>query len=152
MQQKSRLSLWWTWTKRSLRARIPPSSPSNLSHFRSRLTRSNLWAYLMALDPRSIPNKNQNSPSGLPDRPRLSDYQLDERAAEAKAILDNSVFRDALDDVYSRALGTLLNADIGSLTASTAHATMKAIRDVRSQLEQYVMDKKMREKFGNKGE
>jgi len=29
---------------------------------------------------------------------------------------------------------------------------MKAIRDVRSQLEQYVMDKKMREKFGNKGE
>jgi hypothetical protein len=79
---------------------------------------------------------------------RLSDYEVDERAAEAKSLLDNSVFADALNDVYSRALGTLLNADVGSLTASTAHATMKAIRDVRSQLEQYIADKKMRTKFG----
>jgi hypothetical protein len=79
---------------------------------------------------------------------RLSAHELDERAAEAQSILDNSIFKDALDDVYSRALGTLLNADVGSLTASTAHATMRAIRDVRNQLEQYVMDKKMRDKWG----
>ena len=72
---------------------------------------------------------------------------MDERAAEAQSLLDNSVFVDALDEVYSQALGTLLNADVGSLTASTAHATMKAIRDVRSKLEQYIMDKRMREKF-----
>ena len=81
-------------------------------------------------------------------KPRLSSYQLDERAAEARAILDNSVFKDALEDVYSRALGTLLNADVGSLTASTAHATMKAIRDVKKQLEDYITDKKMRERYG----
>ena len=78
----------------------------------------------------------------------LSDLEVDERAAEAKALLENSLFADALNDVYSRALGTLLNADVGSLTASTAHATMKAIREVRSQLEQIITDKKMREKFG----
>jgi tRNA(Arg) A34 adenosine deaminase TadA len=80
-------------------------------------------------------------------KPRRSNLQVDERAAEAQAILDNSVFKDALNDVYSRALGTLLNADVGSLTASTAHATMKAIRDVKKQLEDYITDKKMRERF-----
>jgi len=80
-------------------------------------------------------------------KPRLSNLQVDERAAEAQSLLDNSVFKDALNDVYSRALGTLLNADVGSLTASTAHATMKAIRDVKKQLEDYITDKKMRERF-----
>lgn len=83
-----------------------------------------------------------------PKKPRLSDLQIDERAAEAQELLDSSVFKDALEDVYSRALGTLMNADVGSLTASTAHATLKAIRDVRSQLEEYVSDKKMRDRFG----
>jgi hypothetical protein len=78
---------------------------------------------------------------------RLSDYEVDERAAEAESLLGSSVLGNALDDVYSRALGTLLNADVGSLTASTAHATMKAVRDVRSQLEQYITEKKMRSKF-----
>ena len=87
----------------------------------------------------------------LTEHKRLSDHEIDDRAAEAQSLLNNSVFVDALDDVYSRALGTLLNADVGSLTATTAHATMKAIRDVRSQLEQYVSDKKMREKFGTRG-
>jgi len=60
--------------------------------------------------------------------------------------LQNPVFIKAIDDVYSRAVGTLLNADVGSLTATTAHATMKAIRDVRKQLEDYITDKKMRQR------
>ena len=93
-------------------------------------------------------SNSPNSQLPLTEHKRLSDHEIDERAAEAQSLLDNSVFADALDDVYSRALGTLLNADVGSLTATTAHATMKAIRDVRSQLEQYVSDKKMRAKFG----
>ena len=84
----------------------------------------------------------------LDQKPRLSDYQVDERAAEAQAILNNPVFMDALDDVYSRALRILVNADVGSLTASTAHASIKAIRDIREQLKEYVTDKKMRQRFG----
>jgi len=74
--------------------------------------------------------------------------QVDERAAEAKAILDNPVFTNAIEDVYSRALGILLNADVGSLTATTAHATLKGIRDIKKQLEEYILDKKMRDRFG----
>lgn len=84
----------------------------------------------------------------MDQKPRLSDFEIDERAAEAQAILDNSVFMNALDDVYSRSLGILVNADVGSLTASTAHASIKAIRDVKKQLEEYVTDKKMRQRFG----
>ena len=80
----------------------------------------------------------------------LSDYEADERATEAEVLLNNPVFISAIDDVYSRATGILLNADVGSLTASTAHATMKAVREIQSQLQQYIDDRKMRHKF-NKG-
>lgn len=72
---------------------------------------------------------------------------MDEKAAEAKALLENPVLKEALDMVYSRAAGILLNTDVGSLTASTAHATMKAVTQLRSQLEQFVADSRMRQKF-----
>jgi hypothetical protein len=78
---------------------------------------------------------------------RLSDNEIEVRALEAEALLNHSIFRMALDDVYSRSLGTLLGADIGSLTASTAHASMKAITDIKAQLNQYISDHKMRQKY-----
>ena len=87
---------------------------------------------------------NLSAPKG---HRQLSDYEIDERATEADVLLQNPVFISALDDVYSRAAGTLLNSDVGSLTASTAHATMKAVSAIRSQLEQYINDRKMRQKF-----
>jgi len=82
---------------------------------------------------------------------RLSDIEVDERAAEARSLLTNSVFNKAMEDVYSRALGILLNAEVGSLTAGAAHASMKAVRDIRNQLEEYVSDDKMRKKFKQGG-
>ena len=92
-------------------------------------------------------NHQQELPSSEPAR-RLSDHEIDEKAAEAQALLDNPVFKSAINDVYSRALGTLLSADVGSLTASTAHATIKAIHDIRTQLENYITDNKMRKQRG----
>jgi hypothetical protein len=56
-----------------------------------------------------------------------------------------------MDDIYSRAVGTLLTAEVGSLTASAAHASMKATAEIRSQLNQYVTDHKLRQKY-NKGD
>ena len=93
-------------------------------------------------------NPSPNNQLPLTEHKPLSDLEVDERAAEAQSLLDNPVFAEALNDIYSQALGTLLNSDVGSLTASTAHATMKAIRDVRVQLELYITDKKMRSKYG----
>jgi hypothetical protein len=85
------------------------------------------------------------------EQPRLSNFEVQERATEAQALLGNPVFVSAIDDVYSRAVGTLLAAEVGSLTASTAHASMKAVRDIKAQLEQYIADHKMRQKY-NKGD
>jgi hypothetical protein len=89
-------------------------------------------------------------PSTEPE-PRLNNHDVEERAAQAESMLASEMFRSAMDGVYSRAVGTLLEADIGSLTATGAHATMKAVIDIRSQLEQYVNDHKMRQKY-NKGD
>lgn len=84
------------------------------------------------------------------EKPRLSSYEADERAAEAVSLLVNPVLTQAFNDIYSRAVTDLLGAGVGSLTATAAHASMKAIQDLRKQLEQYVTDGKVRQKF-NKG-
>jgi hypothetical protein len=82
-----------------------------------------------------------------PDKSRLDNFETAEKAAEARALLNNPVLQDALSDIYSRAAGTLSTADVGSLTATTAHATMRAIMNIKAQLEEYITDDKMRQKF-----
>jgi hypothetical protein len=81
----------------------------------------------------------------------LSNFQVEERAAEAEMLLQNAVLKTALDDIHSRAMGTLMEADVGSLTAGAAHASIKAITDLRNQLKQYIADHKMRQRY-NKGD
>jgi len=74
-----------------------------------------------------------------------------EKAAQSKALLDNSVLQDALVGIYSKAAGTLLDAEPGTLTATSAHAMMKSVIDLQHQLEEYVSDDKVRQKY-NKGD
>ena len=78
---------------------------------------------------------------------RLSNYEVEERAMDADTLLKSKVFNDALGDIRSRHMGTLLTAEVGSLTAGAAHAMLKAVEDIRTQLEQYVADHKMRQKY-----
>jgi hypothetical protein len=73
--------------------------------------------------------------------------ELEERAASARALLSDPIFRDVLDTMYSRHIGILAGADIGSLTASAAHAMLRAINELRSELESIVTEKKMHDKF-----
>ena len=82
---------------------------------------------------------------------RLSNLEVEEKAAEAQSLLNNPVLRDAFVDIHSRALGILQEAEVGSLTAGGAHAMLKAINEVEAQLEQYVADDKVRQKY-NKGD
>ena len=78
---------------------------------------------------------------------RLPNHEVEERAVQAHAIINDPVFQDAIDDVYSKAINDILAAEVGSLTASAAHASMKAIMDIRRQLEEYISDDKMRKKY-----
>ena len=84
-------------------------------------------------------------------KPRLSNFEVEEKALEADTILHNPVFIEAIEQVYSRAVGTLLSADVGSLTATHAHGIMKAIVDIQAQLKEYIADHKVRQKY-NKGD
>ena len=80
-------------------------------------------------------------------RVRLSNQEVEDKAERAKSILDDPIWSDVLNDLYNRALDELMNAEVGSLTASAAHATMKAIITITAQLEEYVADDRMRKKF-----
>ena len=80
-------------------------------------------------------------------KPRLSNFETEEKAHQAQSILNDPVFKGAIDDVYSKSIQNLLNAEVGSLTASAAHASIKAILLIRSQLEEYISDDKIRKKF-----
>jgi hypothetical protein len=84
-------------------------------------------------------------------KPRLTNYETEEKAAEAEGLLASPVLQGALADVYSRALGILIADEVGSLTAGHAHAMLKAITELKAQLEQYVDDHKVRQKY-NKGD
>jgi len=95
-------------------------------------------------------DKDHNRPF-QPEPERLSNHDVEEKSARAKVLLDNPVLKDALVDIYSRASGILLDEEPGTLTATSAHAMMKAVIDLELQLEQYISDDKMRQKY-NKGD
>jgi hypothetical protein len=86
-----------------------------------------------------------------PDPERQSNHDVEEKSLEARDLLDNHVLQEAFNDIYSRAVGTLLESEVGSLTAGAAHATIKSITDLLAQLEQYIADHKVRQKY-NKGD
>jgi len=73
--------------------------------------------------------------------------EVEEKAGEAEALLNNATLRDAFIGIHSRAVGILAEAEVGSLTAGGAHAIIKALDEVEAQLEQYVADNKLRQKY-----
>ena len=81
------------------------------------------------------------------EKSRLSNFEVDERAGEADAILNNPVFRQAMDEIHSRQVGILVGADVGSLTATQAHAMIRAINELKTQLQQYRVDADLRHKY-----
>ena len=81
-------------------------------------------------------------------RQQRSDYELEERATEARMLLQNPILRECLDSVYARYLQTLQNADINSLTAASSHAMLKAIAQLKNELEAIITDHNVRMKRG----
>lgn len=68
----------------------------------------------------------------------LQPHEIEERASEARAILNSKVYQDALEDLLQEYQRTLIQCDVGSLTAATAHASMKVLDGVSRQLQVYI--------------
>ncbi len=62
---------------------------------------------------------------------------VDERAADARSLLGNRAFDEALDELNQHYVSMLLSEQVGSSAAATAHASMKVLADVVAKLKQY---------------
>ena len=81
---------------------------------------------------------------------QLSDYEVDERAASAQALLSDPVVGEALEGLREAYLNTLLDSEVGTPEAASAHAGMKVLEDFKAALLAMVTEKKMRIKYGSK--
>jgi hypothetical protein len=70
----------------------------------------------------------------------LSAIDIEERAAEARSILNSPILKQAFADLQAEYVSKLIQAEVGGLTASTAHASMKVLGDVEARLQSYVND------------
>lgn len=76
----------------------------------------------------------------------LSDIEVDERATEAVFLLEHPLLQECMENIYSRYITALQNADINTLTATTAHAMIKAVGELRSELTSILTEQKLRSK------
>jgi len=83
---------------------------------------------------------------------KLSHLEVEERAASAAALLADPVVQMALDDLRSAYLSTLMQADVGTPEAASAHAGMRVLEDFKASLLAMVTEKKMRAKYGRTDE
>ena len=77
----------------------------------------------------------------MPDK--KSDFELDERAAEAKFILNNPVFLEAVDELQRQHLQALMSSGIGSEQAVMCHAKMVVLDELLAQIGSAITDQRM---------
>lgn len=76
----------------------------------------------------------------------LSPELIEERAADAKALMNNKVLLEAIEAARQEYLRELIQADPGSLTAAAAHAKVKALDGVLQQLQVIINEAIMQRK------
>lgn len=76
----------------------------------------------------------------------LSAQEIEDRAADARALLGSRVLKDALEDLQQEYVRQLIQADVGSLTAATAHGSMKVLDGVRGMLQTYINEATMQQR------
>jgi len=84
---------------------------------------------------------------------KRSEFELDERAAEARFILSNPIFQEAINELRERYIKQMMVASIGSDQATSSHAKLVVIEEVIAELSAVVTDQKMasqrRPNYGN---
>ena len=81
---------------------------------------------------------------------QLSAMEIEERASEARAILASPAMKYAFDELTAEYMEQLIQAEVGGLTAATAHASMKVLRDVQSRLQTFITEEKMQANRGRR--
>lgn len=71
--------------------------------------------------------------------------QLEDRAADARAILNSPLFQEMVDGLKKTYISNLISAEVGSADATSAHAGLKVLEDFKASLESVVNDLKMRQ-------
>ena len=80
-------------------------------------------------------------------RKGLSDFEIDERAADAQTLLNHPLMEEAMMALHTAYITELLTTSIGSSEALTAQAGLQSIQRIRSYFESVVNDQKMNQKY-----
>lgn len=73
---------------------------------------------------------------------KLSAYEIAERAANARAALNDPTLTDALDQIQQEYVRELIQTDVGGLTAVQLHANIRAVENLRARLQSMINDEK----------
>ena len=84
--------------------------------------------------------------------PRMSDYDLDERAAEATFLLNHPIFKEVFEILRHRYIEQISASFTGSNDMLSAHAKLRVLHEVQSSIEALINDKKMADKQGKRYE
>jgi predicted membrane protein len=73
----------------------------------------------------------------------LEPVEIEARAAEARAIINSPVYKEAKRRYEASLLDTLRTSAVGSLTAQQAHAKILVLGDIEDLLTSFVNDEKV---------
>lgn len=77
---------------------------------------------------------------------KLTDQELDELASDISSFTNSRAFGVVFAGLQAKYIQQLLQANVGDLTAASAHASMKVLEDVKGELKLFHNEIKMREK------
>jgi len=74
---------------------------------------------------------------------KRSEYELDERAAEARFVLNNAIFQEAVASLREQYIKNLMNSRVGTEEALMAHARLIVLEEFIAQIGSALTDQKM---------
>lgn len=74
------------------------------------------------------------------------EYELDERASEARAILNSPLYKEVMEKMERDFTDRMRNAPIGSQESQSAHAMLKVLAEFQLDFISIINDQKMAQK------
>lgn len=77
-----------------------------------------------------------------------SEFELDERAANAVALLNNALLQEVLESIRESSINEMIAGEPGSKETFEAHAMVRAIDMLKANIKNVITDQKMAKKTG----